>query len=1007
MAEAAGLVLGVVGLAGVISAFKDVIDLCAMVIDSRGLGRDYEILSTKFDIERTILLQWARRTNLLHPMYDRRLDDATTQSSVLRILSCIRLILGDEASLKQRYGLRQSTAVFAVDTATSVSGPLMDTFFEEFEAFNLRIDQHNRTNNWSTKFRWVIRDKQRFESLVTEIAHFTTKLNEILPVTNGMGPWRAVTEHDLRGMGLNDLKIILEASVGHNTISESAQNAITFACQDRILRRLWFRTMDDRERAVAPAHAKTLQWALEPPEDDFPWDDLSHWLRLGSGIYWISGKAGSGKSTLTKYLYHNPQTRRLLAEWASGPYVLTKFFFWNLGTAEQKTQEGLSRAWLYQILSDNRSLIASTLPYMWKEVLNTENDVSLPSQSETMYAFQTLSENSSHVGKICFFIDGLDEFAGNYMDGIRFIQKLASQQNIKIVVSSRPIPDCVAAFENVPKLQLHHLTRSDIRAYVHDTIVSHVYMKGLIKLYPEEASEIIEDVVNKSSGVFLWVILACRSLLCGFAAYDRIAELRRRVYELPPELEEMFQHMLNKVEQRYREQGAQMLRLCYTKRQAEDSHDLCDMSALGMALLDEDRAAFETQSLDKRDMRRLCDHLAGRLRSRCGGLLELTPRNATGSNVSHCFCGALPEHDHDSQVDGRVDFMHRTVYEFLSQEDIWELPCLQMQVEDSDCTANLSLLGVSLARLSLSTGKDLPLREEQASHFLRDGIQWGAKSDRARPFDRRNIFWRLQAFLDQLTGLELALPLFLQLVKVHKHGCTPASSHAALVLALEAGAVNYVKSHPEFVKLAGPGPPTCGCLPALYHAIALPYLNGNVQRWGRNDRLGFLSQDMAALLLRSGGDPNIVSGSGETAWTPWEAWLAAIERTFIEDTGMLDIAGIAMMFLDAGANHENSVCNARSWVKLNFLRRDFPEVRRKGEELLQRLDNTYAATEPTSSGTPKNEAAHKIHHCYTDLVPTRPEHPVGEVGKRKAPAEDVTSEGSKRLRLSTEFLSQN
>lgn len=45
MAEVAGLVLGVVGLAGVIGAFKDVVDLFSLFVDSSHLGRDYEMIT--------------------------------------------------------------------------------------------------------------------------------------------------------------------------------------------------------------------------------------------------------------------------------------------------------------------------------------------------------------------------------------------------------------------------------------------------------------------------------------------------------------------------------------------------------------------------------------------------------------------------------------------------------------------------------------------------------------------------------------------------------------------------------------------------------------------------------------------------------------------------------------------------------------------------------------------------------------------------------------------------
>jgi ABC-type hemin transport system ATPase subunit len=45
-------------------------------------------------------------------------------------------------------------------------------------------------------------------------------------------------------------------------------------------------------------------------------DALHSWLSAGTGIFHISGKLGSGKSTLMKYLCGHPSTKALLNEWA-------------------------------------------------------------------------------------------------------------------------------------------------------------------------------------------------------------------------------------------------------------------------------------------------------------------------------------------------------------------------------------------------------------------------------------------------------------------------------------------------------------------------------------------------------------------------------------------------------------------------------------------------------------------------------------------------------------------
>jgi type II secretory ATPase GspE/PulE/Tfp pilus assembly ATPase PilB-like protein len=40
------------------------------------------------------------------------------------------------------------------------------------------------------------------------------------------------------------------------------------------------------------------------------------WLQEGRGIFHVAGKLGSGKSTLMKFLFNHPETRRQLLTWA-------------------------------------------------------------------------------------------------------------------------------------------------------------------------------------------------------------------------------------------------------------------------------------------------------------------------------------------------------------------------------------------------------------------------------------------------------------------------------------------------------------------------------------------------------------------------------------------------------------------------------------------------------------------------------------------------------------------
>ncbi|KAE8448726.1 hypothetical protein EG329_008941 [Mollisiaceae sp. DMI_Dod_QoI] len=122
--------------------------------------------------------------------------------------------------------------------------------------------------------------------------------------------------------------------------------------------------MPHRMEVIAKAHEDTLQWIFKEPEAIHkPWDSFVQWLRKGGGIYWINGKAASGKSTLMKYISDHPTTMKNLNIWLSNfeystrQLVTGRFFFWNSGILEQRSQTGLLRSLLYEILNAQKDLI--------------------------------------------------------------------------------------------------------------------------------------------------------------------------------------------------------------------------------------------------------------------------------------------------------------------------------------------------------------------------------------------------------------------------------------------------------------------------------------------------------------------------------------------------------------------------------------------------------------------------------------------------------------------------
>lgn len=754
--EAFGLAISIVSLA---SIFKDCIDLFSMISTAKSVEKDFTILSVKLDIERTLLLQWAEQVRLIHDDYDRRLDNPHTKRTITRILQSIKVLLSDGTSLEHRYGM-EHLKIDERERPPILSSHRLQQFRHDFHQKLILNDQTplgtagisfqsqgssrsaTKVNSQpesgkqkvtlKEKFCWAVRDKEKFGSLIRDLSELVRGLNMIVPGQK-WAEWQSASlklliqdaQHVER---ISLLELLMEGAKDHGgptPLRDVFREQIDQRCQQRILDSLWYRMLDHRRMSVCEAHPGTFDWALNPPTDDVEWDDLSRWMQSGSGIYWIHGKPGSGKTTLMKHLYDSSLTHSLLQEWAKDePIVKPNFFFWQLGTSEQKTQYGLYRGLLYQVFMEDPSLIPHALPEMWREARNDsgfatqtsmetrKSKLDCPTEEELMLAFRRLKAHSQ--AAYCFFIDGLDEYSGDPFRLIAFLEKLVSS-NVKAIVSSRPIPSCFQAFARGPKLRLQDLTRNDIKTYVHDTIVLHPHTETLIEMNSTIVYRIESELTEKASGVFLWVVLACRSLIQGFAAFDSPEELQQRLNELPPELNDLFKHILQRFDHRYYEQAAKLLHLCYrsTDLRNDPLHPHQALFTLGLALADAENLdiikPLQNNHLSQEEKVSRCKLLEARLRSRCCGLLEIR-RGNTGRSI--CFCQSYDHHIQDNSechiVDSIVEFIHRTLFEFLKIPGIWDHEHLQIRDGGFSPDAVLSRVNAHLTMASIHRLLDNP-----------------------------------------------------------------------------------------------------------------------------------------------------------------------------------------------------------------------------------------------------------------------------------------------------------
>lgn len=215
-----------------------------------------------------------------------------------------------------------------------------------------------------------------------------------------------------------------------------------------------------------------------------------------------------------KYICEHEDTATNLQTWAKGRrLIIAQFFFWNPGRETlQKSQEGLLRSILYQILRQAPDLILYASPNLWEthQIIGRPKTLGLCLRSvenlttrKLLEMFQVLSVHLEESRtRLCFFIDGLDQYDGKPDDVIWLIELLKSKLHVKLCVSSRPWNQFEKAFgqDQPMTLYMQDLTKNDIRSYIADTLEKDTGFQEL-KQRDNRYRDLVQDIVNGAKGV--------------------------------------------------------------------------------------------------------------------------------------------------------------------------------------------------------------------------------------------------------------------------------------------------------------------------------------------------------------------------------------------------------------------------------------------------------------------------------------------------------------------------
>lgn len=406
-------------------------------------------------------------------------------------------------------------------------------------------------------------------------------------------------------------------------------------------------TYEARKRIdeVHKAYDETFYWLFDSQSVSFgEW--LSHDKPREKPIYWISGKPGSGKSTLMKFAMRNPRILEFLAKASANPWILAAFFFHGRGASEtQKSLRGMLLEILHSILNQAPALLAFIIPGYLK--LAKAQKTKSP-QWDTQVLGEALltitGQRKVHV-QLCLFIDALDEHSGDNEQLVKLLKDIVRNSDGEIVklkacIASRSWTVFTYHFGNCPGFEIHEYTATDICVYVESRLAND-QLGSQSSLSENHLREIASQIADRAHGVFIWVRLVMDLIIKDIQDGTTFDLLERRIANMPKELEDLYADTVRRIEREHHSAAYIMLQTV-----------LCSLTALSLDdLLTITSCNSDHPLRPSRDL-----SLLAKLRilsSRGGGLLEVVRSTFPGG-------GELDRYD--------VQFIHQTVKQYIREQ---------------------------------------------------------------------------------------------------------------------------------------------------------------------------------------------------------------------------------------------------------------------------------------------------------------------------------------------------
>ena len=327
--------------------------------------------------------------------------------------------------------------------------------------------------------------------------------------------------------------------------------------------------------------------------------EFQSWCPSNSGLLWITGPPGSGKTVLSTSIIEHLQS-------SARPTAAVAYFFFDFQDSDAQSLLHVARTLISQLLST-----WPDLPQNLREVFEHAQNLGRAkiSQSEALDGLMEILRSTEF--RVSIILDGLDESTESTQISNFLLRLLGiAKSNVNVVVLSRDVPEIRTVLQKHEQMLIVSMANNetDIHAYLSKAIPC-----TALELDAPMEQDIIKRLLEGAERSFLWASLMVGHLESATSTYD----MNQILIGPLPNMEKMLAKSLHQLAEKKPAERELARRLIYWICSSQKPLTLVELQ--GAMAICSARGTFDPA-------RKPFDFVIRRL---CSSLFEIEPRTQT------------------------------------------------------------------------------------------------------------------------------------------------------------------------------------------------------------------------------------------------------------------------------------------------------------------------------------------------------------------------------------------